>query len=41
MQIDQVVAQWSREEQAVRARLLAPGIAAREQVRALTGMQMF
>jgi uncharacterized protein (TIGR00369 family) len=41
MESDQVVAQWYREEQAVRARLLAPGIAAREQVRALTGMEMF
>jgi len=41
MESDQVVAQWYREEQAVRARLLAPGVAARERVRALTGMEMF
>ena len=41
MESDQVLAQWYREEHAVRARLLGPGVAAQEQVRGLTGMEMF
>jgi uncharacterized protein (TIGR00369 family) len=41
MEIDEVLAKWEMEEKTVRARLLAPGIAAQEQVRALSGMEMF
>ena len=41
MDNDQVAAQWLKEEQAVRARMLAPGVAPQEQVRALSGMEMF
>jgi uncharacterized protein (TIGR00369 family) len=41
MEIDQVVAQWEKEEKAVRARLLAPGVAPREQVAGMAGMEMF
>lgn len=41
MEIDQVVARWEREEKEIRARLLAPGIAAPEQVFGLGGMDMF
>lgn len=41
MEIHEVLAKWEKEEKTVRARLLAPGIAAQEQVRALSGMEMF
>lgn len=41
MEIDEVVARWEVEEQAVRARLLAPGVVSQERVRKLSGMEMF
>ena len=41
MEMDEVIAKWEREEKTVRARLLAPGVVAQEQVRKLSGMEMF
>ena len=38
---DQVLASWKEKETAVRARLLAPGIAPRGQVFGMTGMKVF
>jgi uncharacterized protein (TIGR00369 family) len=38
---DQVLASWKETEAAVRARLLAPGIAPRGQVFGMTGMEVF
>jgi uncharacterized protein (TIGR00369 family) len=38
---DQVLARWKEEEVAVRANLLAPGVAPREQVFGMTGMEVF
>ena len=40
MEVDQVVAWWSVDEEAVRARLSAPGVAPIEQVSGRTGMQV-
>jgi uncharacterized protein (TIGR00369 family) len=41
MEVDQVVARWGAEEQAVRARLRAPEAAPTEQVFGRTGMEVF
>lgn len=41
MELDEVIASWEKEEQSVRARLMAPGVAAQEQVRGMSGMEMF
>lgn len=41
MEVDQVVARWDAEEEAVRARLLPPDAASQEQVASRTGMEMF
>ena len=38
---DQTLASWIEKETAVRARLMAPGVAPREQVFGLTGMEVF
>jgi uncharacterized protein (TIGR00369 family) len=38
---DQVLASWKEKEVAVRARLLAPGVAPRELVFGMTGMEVF
>jgi uncharacterized protein (TIGR00369 family) len=38
---DQILASWKEKEAAVRARLLAPGVAPREQVFSMTGMEVF
>jgi uncharacterized protein (TIGR00369 family) len=38
---DQVLASWREQEVAVRANLLAPGVAPREQVFGMTGMEVF
>ena len=40
MEVDQVVLQWRAEEQAVRARLTAPGVAPAAQVFGRTGMEV-
>lgn len=41
MEMEQVLAQWQREEQAVRARLLAVDVVPAERLAGLSGMQMF
>jgi uncharacterized protein (TIGR00369 family) len=41
MELDEVIASWEKEEQSVRARLMAPGVATQEQVRGMSGMEMF
>jgi len=41
MELDEVIASWEKEEQGVRARLMAPGVASTEQVRSMSGMDMF
>jgi len=41
MNVDQLVAHWIAEEEAVCARLLAPGIATQEQLASLSGMEFF
>jgi uncharacterized protein (TIGR00369 family) len=39
--VDEVLARWQAEEEAVRARLGTPGVAGPAQVAAMTGMQFF
>jgi uncharacterized protein (TIGR00369 family) len=41
MELDEVIASWEKEERSVRARLMAPGVATQEQVRGMSGMEMF
>ncbi|CAN0621686.1 Uncharacterized domain 1-containing protein [Burkholderia multivorans] len=41
MKVEQVIARWDVEENAVRARLLPPDVAPREQVAGRTGMEVF
>lgn len=41
MEMEQVLAQWQREERAVRARLLAVDVVPAERLAGLSGMQMF
>lgn len=41
MEFEDVVAQWLAEEEAVRARMRAPGVAPREQFAGRTGLEVF
>lgn len=41
MKIDEIVARWNAEEEAIRARLAAPGVATARDVAGRSGMQVF
>ena len=41
MDVEQVIARWAEQEQAIRARLIAPGTARKEQIVGRTAMQLF
>jgi len=39
--VDQVIARWAEQEPAIRARLIAPGTAHKEQIAGRTAMELF
>jgi hypothetical protein len=39
--VEQVIARWAEQEQAIRARLIAPGTASKEQIAGRTAMELF